>query len=167
METTTKMPNKSYFSISIPKRALYSALIFVGIVVFTYIQFIGFIIPGFGYIFLPRKNAAPLGEIALFWVPFIGYGLLSVGLCYFVRIFKFLKDNNETGLIKKLISGFRGGLIIGGLIFVILSLAIYSFSFSTNIDLILAFVRCINMGVTIGLAAGFVFGVSGIFFEFD
>lgn len=167
METTTKMPNKSYFSISIPKRALYSGLIFIGIVVFAYIQFIGFIIPNFAYIFLPKKNAAPFGEIGLFWVPVIAYGLVSVGLCYFVRIFKFLKDNKEIGLVNKLISGFRGGLIGGGIICLILSLVVYAISFSTNIDLILSFVRCLNMGVTVGLAAGFVFGVSGALLEFD
>jgi hypothetical protein len=102
-------------SITIPIRSIWSSLIALAIIGFTYIQMIGYIIPGFETISELTKETTTIKEIGLIWVPVITYLLISFSILMVVRIFKELKTYKEKGLIYGLIVGLIGGLI-GGLI---------------------------------------------------
>jgi magnesium-transporting ATPase (P-type) len=110
-------------STTIPTRSIWSSLVALATIGFTYIQMIGYIIPGFETISKLTKETTTIKEIGLIWVPVITYLLISFSILMVVRIFKKLKPYKEKGLIWCLVLGlllglglFMVGLIEGGLI---------------------------------------------------
>ena len=97
----------------IPIRSIWSTIGLILLGGFSYLQFVGYLIPSFQKIFSLKLDSIHLQDIGLIWVPIITYGLVSVMICLVVNIFKPIKSYSEGGLISGLISGLIWGLILG------------------------------------------------------
>jgi len=101
-------------SITIPTKSIWSSLVAIAIIGFTYIQMIGYIIPGFEKINeLTTETTTINNEIGLILVPVTTYLLISFSILMVVRIFKKLKPYKEKGIIWGLIWSPIEGLIHG------------------------------------------------------
>jgi hypothetical protein len=98
-------------NIVIPKRSVWSVLGLLLLGSFTYLQAIGYVIPGLRMIFNLKKETIQITDIGLIGVPIITYILIATMICLTVNIFKKLKSYRENGLIGGLIVGLIGGLI--------------------------------------------------------
>jgi len=149
-------------NVKIPMRSIWSFLIALPIIGFTYIQVIGYVIPGFEKIFSLTGKTTTISDIGLIWVPVISYLLVASLICIILRIFINLKSYKEHGLIGELIGGLIGGLIwglivgfivgfIGGLIGELIGGLIWGLIWGLIVGLI--------WGLIVGLIVGFIGGL--------
>ena len=99
--------------IEISNRSISWFFVTVVLAVFTYLLFVGYIIPGFKEIFERRFDTITIRNIVLAWVPIVNVLIISVMVCTSMSIFKKLKGYKQNGLILGLIVGFIAGLIMG------------------------------------------------------
>lgn len=109
--------------IEIPNRSISWFIVTVVLALFTYLLFVGYIIPGFKEIFERRFDTITINNIVLAWVPIVNVLMISVMVCTSMSIFMKLKGYKQNGLISGLIAGLIMGLVgvligrtIGGLI---------------------------------------------------
>jgi len=143
-------------SVTIPMRSIWSSLIALAILGFTYIQVIGYIIPGFEEIFKLTKESTTIENVGLMWVPVISYILICGFICMIVRIFKDLKPYKEKGLIWGLIGGLIWGLI-WGLIVGLIGGLIWGLIWGLKVGLIVGLIGgLIWWGLIVGLIVGLI-----------
>lgn len=102
----TKSSPLSLDTLVISKRSISSIFGLIASLGFTYLQFVGYILPGFKELYMLELGAVTINNIGLIWVPIITYILIGLIVCLSVNIFKKLKGYEEKGLIMGLISGF-------------------------------------------------------------
>lgn len=88
---------------SIPTRSIWSVIILIGLVWFTYIQTVWYFVPSFKIICNLQTSDMSMIYLPLFWAPLILCLLIFLIFLFFIRIFKSLKALN----------GWKGGLFEG------------------------------------------------------
>jgi hypothetical protein len=127
------------------RRGIVFFLIFVIIVIFGYIQAIGYIIPGFKEIFSLNYKTTTVQQIGLMWVPFVSYIILATAICFFVGIFKKLKPFSKEEFLT---TTTPNGLVVGYIQGIITSFCM---------GLFIGFITGLIWGLAIGFIGGFVF----------
>jgi hypothetical protein len=122
---------------------------------FTYIQMIGYIIPGFEKISELTKETATIKDSGLIWVPIMSYLLISLSVFMVVRMFKKLKPYKETGLIWGLVWGFANSIIVW-LMFSLIACLILDFMGCVIFDFIVTIIVSFVVGFMLGLIWGLV-----------
>jgi len=150
-------------SITIPTRSIWSLLVAIALIGFTYIQMIGYIIPGFETIKEITKETTTIKDSGLIWVPIISYLLISAVILMVVRIFKELKPYKEKGLILGLIGGFMVGFIGGFMVGFIMGLVGFIGGFIAGF--ILGFILGLILGLIGGFMVGLIMGLVGFIEE--
>jgi len=92
-------------SFVVPKRVVWSALALLVVVPFSWLQLVGYIIPGFKELFdfsLDTLDTMTIYHVGLIWVPFVTYGLVSLISYLSVSLFKEPKSLGERGLLNAL-----------------------------------------------------------------
>jgi hypothetical protein len=141
-------------NIVIPKRSVWSVLGLLLLGSFTYLQAIGYVIPGLRAIFNLKNETIQITDIGLIWVPIITYILIAAMICLTVNIFKKLKSYQEKGLIVGLIWSLIGGLIWGliwGLIGGLIGGLIWGLIVGLIWSLIVGLIVCLIGGLIVGL----------------
>jgi hypothetical protein len=135
--------------VEIPNRSIWSlvSLLFVG--AFTYLQAVGYLIPGFHEIISLKRETTSISQIGLVWVPIITYVLISTMICFTWRIFKSLKELGEDGLIMNLMVN----LVVGMPLSIIVGFVLY-FLLGFNLGLIVSFNICFSILLLSGLVWG-------------
>jgi hypothetical protein len=149
------------------KRSMWSALIALAIAGFAYIQFIGYIIPGFGEIFRRTIENTTVNHIGLIWIPVISYILVVSFICMVVRVFKELKPYEQDGLIANIIFCSKVGAI-WGMIGVVAAALIAGLIWGSLMNgLMVVFIGGMIVSLTISLTIGFILGlIIGLIKEF-
>ncbi len=103
--------------IAIPVRSIWSVLVLAVVGHFTYLQWIGYIWPGFVEI-INTNEKATIQNIGIVWVPIVFYLLLSVNVCIVVNIFTEVKnyegkDRFFLNLGESIVWGIGSGFIPG------------------------------------------------------
>jgi len=98
--------------VSISTRSIWSTLGLLALGGFTYLQIVGYIIPGMKEIFNLEEGDFDITRIGLMWVPIIGYLLVASNTCLTINIFKPLKLCRGEGLVWFLFLGLIISLIL-------------------------------------------------------
>ena len=142
--TNVKEIDTAKINISIPKRSISSIIVLPCTIYFAYIQFIGYVLPGFAEIIKLNPKDNTVQKIGLMWVPVVAYFLICLNICLFVNIFKKLKKyEDKESLVRCL---FRYGLLgacLGSCAFI----------------LILGSILGSIFGICIGLFVGLIIGL--------
>lgn len=137
--------------ISISTRSVWSVCWLIVFSGFTYLQFVGYIIPELQMFFRLEPEEISLSHIRLIWPPVICYLLVASNVCLAVRILKPLKAwNKEDGLIDRLISGFFLGVAMG---------LVFGFTLAVALGTISELTAAFTFGLTIGLISGLIDGL--------
>jgi len=159
-KTSSQKKKSTTFDFSVEKRSVYSLLIFLVILGFTFLNFCYYLIPGFKELFSLDTKALTLNNIKEIYLPIISYALISLNVIFFVRIFKKLKNpnNQRVGLINL----FFKGLVIGGvvgLIFGFIGLIVGLIISKVFAGVFFGLMLGLTAGLIIGLIIGLVFGL--------
>lgn len=90
---------KVKINFEISKRVVWSTLALIFTLAFTYLQIIGYLIPGFNEIIMLDDTTTTIQDVGFIWISVISYFLVSLNICIFTNIFKKLKTWEENGLI--------------------------------------------------------------------
>lgn len=130
----------------VPKRSVYSFILFILSLSFTYIQAIGYLIPGFLEIKNLGIKSGTINDIGLMWVPILAYLLISLNICLFINIFKKIKKCREVGFVFVAISGLISGFLLGPIFGLI--------TYLMEADFLIGLYNGIFAGFLVGLLGG-------------
>ena len=106
---------------NIPIRSIWSAILFIILLRFTYLQMVWYVAPGLDEMLTLEKDSG-FENIGLMWVPTIAYFLICISICLFINTLKNIKKYSEDGLITAMILSFPLSLIWVLIIYFILIL---------------------------------------------
>ena len=82
----------------------------------SYIQFVGYVIPGLSEIMTLKPEEAAVFHVGLMWVPIVGFILVASNICLAVNIVKPLKAWSESALTFGFAASLATGVILGAVI---------------------------------------------------
>ena len=75
---------------NIPIRSIWSAILFIILLRFTYLQMVWYVAPGLDEMLTLEKDSG-FENIGLMWVPTIAYFLICISICLFINTLKNIK----------------------------------------------------------------------------